>query len=68
MFNRGLANIEELERLEELERSSKVKQAAVAAPSIDEFFSSRAFLPRTLSWLDQALPISRTAAVSSSSS
>ena len=52
MFDRGLDNVEELERLEELEKSLEVERAATGAPTLNEFFSSRALSPGTLSWLD----------------
>ena len=70
MFDRGLDNVEELERLEELEKSSKVEQAVTGAPTLNEFFSSRALSPGTLSWLDQTLPVGpiiKSAGASSSS-
>ena len=57
MFDRDLDNVEELERLEELEKSLEVERAVTSAPTFNEFFSSRALSPRTLSWLDQTLPI-----------
>ena len=57
MFDRGLDNIEELERLEELEKSLEVERAVTGAPTLNEFFSLRALSPGTLSWLDQTLPV-----------
>ena len=70
MFDRGLDDVEELERLEELEKSSEVERAVTGAPTLDEFFSSRALSPGTLSWLDQTLPVGpviKSAAASSGS-
>ena len=52
MSDRGLDNVEELERLEELEKSLKVKRAVTSASTLNEFFSSRALSSGTLSWLD----------------
>ena len=49
MFDRGLNNVEELERLEELEKSLEVKRAVTSAPTLNEFFSSRALSPGTFS-------------------
>ena len=57
MFDRGLDNVEELERLEELEKSLEIERAVTGAPTLNEFFSSRALSSGTLSWLDQTLPI-----------
>ena len=71
MFDRGLDDVEELERLEELKKSSEVERAVTGAPTLDEFFSSRALSPGTLSWLDQTLPVGpviKSAGASSSSS
>ena len=70
MFDRGLDNVEELERLEELEKSLEVERAVTSAPTLDEFFSSRALSPGILSWLDQTLPVGpviKSARASSSS-
>ena len=49
MFNRGLDNVEELERLEELEKSLEIKRAVTGAPTLNKFFSSKALSPGTLS-------------------
>ena len=68
MFDRGLDDVEELERLEELEKSLEVERAVTGAPTLDEFFSSRALSPGTLSWLDQTLPVGPAAGSARASS
>lgn len=51
MFDKGLADVEELERLEDLEKAAEVGKMAASVQNSDEF--SSALSPGTLSWLDQ---------------
>ena len=39
MFDTGLDNIEELERLEGLEKAAKVERTIISAFNVNEFFS-----------------------------
>jgi len=48
MFDKGLNNVEELERLEELKKFGEVKRTVVEAPSFDDFISSSVFSSSTL--------------------
>jgi len=48
MFDKGLNNIEELERLEELEKFGEVKRAVVRASYFDDFTGSSIFSPSAL--------------------
>ena len=53
LFDKGLSDVEEFERLEELEKANEVQRAAEAASSVDDFLTSGALSPGSLSWLDQ---------------
>ena len=48
MFDKGLNDIKELERLEELKKASKAKRVLVEYPTFLEFEGSRTLSPRAL--------------------
>jgi len=48
MFDKGLNDIEELERLEELEKFGEVERAVVEASYFNDFTGSSVFSPSTL--------------------
>ncbi len=50
MFNKGLDDIKELERLEDLEKVQEVQNHAVGASSIEDFLSADMSL-EILNWL-----------------
>ena len=52
MFDKGLADVEELERLKDIEKAAEVEKLAASVQNSDEF--SSALSPDTLSWLNQA--------------
>ena len=55
MFNKGLDDIKELERLEELKKASKVEQALVEYPTFLEFKGSGTLSPGALEWIAQGM-------------
>ena len=53
MFDKGLNDVEELERLEDLEKASSAKRIAASSTSLDEYFNP-SIPPSDLSaWFDR---------------
>ena len=55
MFNKGLNDVEELERLKDLKKASSVERIAALSTSLDKFLSS-IILPSDLSDLLNGIP------------
>ncbi len=51
MFNKGLDDIKELERLEELKKAGEVKKALATCPTFLEFEGSGTLSPGALKWI-----------------
>lgn len=51
MFEKGLSDVEELERLEELEKVAEIGVTLAGSSSLDELLSPSALSPGTLNWL-----------------
>ena len=49
MFDKGLNDVEELERLEDLEKASEVERVAISSSNFDDFSGSLS--PNSLTWL-----------------
>jgi len=56
MFDKGLSDVEELERLEELEKAQAVEGAVAKVTSADELFDPAAFDSPNLDWLEGFVP------------
>ncbi len=65
MFNKGLDNIKELERLKDLEKVQEVQNYTTGASSIDDFLNADISL-KTLDWLSPSSLSSETIAEGSS--
>lgn len=50
MFDKGLSDVEELERLEDLEKAQEVQKRTVGASTIDDFLNADMSL-KTFNWL-----------------
>lgn len=61
MFDKGLDDVEELERLEDRERAAEVERAAAASLSLDDFLCSGALSPDATAWLAQGSAFDETA-------
>ncbi len=55
MFDKGLNDIKELERLEELKKAGKVKRALAEYPTFSEFKGSGTLSPGALEWIAQGV-------------
>ncbi len=55
MFDKGLDDVEELERLEDLEKASEVEQALAECPTFSEFGGSGTLSPGALEWIAQGV-------------
>lgn len=62
MFDKGLSDVEELERLEEMEKVAEVERTIPSASSLDDWFGSGDLPLDTMSWLDQPFVSAGTAA------
>ena len=55
MFNKGLSNVEELERFEKLKKLNEVYQAAAFSASLNKFLVPNAFSLKTFVRFEQEL-------------
>ncbi len=55
MFDKGLDDVEELERLEELEKAGELERALAECPTFSEFEGSGTLSPGALEWIAQGV-------------
>lgn len=67
MFDKGLSDVEELERLEEMEKVAEIEKSLPLAGSLDDWLDPANLSPGTMSWMEHSLGAGESAAEASCS-